>query len=122
MKWERVRYFKPAEFACKCGCGQGPEAMNEQFVLALDAARHDAGFPFWITSGFRCLEHNARVGGKPGSAHTLGLAVDLAVADSVQRMALVRVLLRYFDRMGVGGGFIHVDMNPDKPAGLLWVY
>lgn len=122
MKWEQVRYFKPAEFACKCGCGRGAEEMNEQFVMALDAARKEAGIPFRIKSGFRCAKHNLRVGGVKDSSHTRGLAVDIAVPSSTARLIAVRALMRYFERIGVGGSFVHVDMDPDKQPGVMWVY
>ena len=118
--WEKVKFFKENEFACKCGCGFNP--INMQLVLALDMARKDAGVPFSVSSGCRCAAHNKRVGGVSDSAHTKGLAVDVSVVNSEQRYVVIRALLRYFTRIGVDKHFIHVDMDSSKPNPSMWVY
>jgi uncharacterized protein YcbK (DUF882 family) len=72
----------------------GHEQSNSA-LLALNrlvAARHMAGVPFVINSAYRCEKHNAKVGGVPGSAHTNGLAVDLAAHGSRQRLSSLRRL------------------------------
>ena len=120
MDWTKIRNFKEHEFACKCGCGYN--VINPQLVMALDMARRDAKVPFTITSGCRCKKHNARVGGVGDSSHVKGYAVDIAVQDSGHRMAVLKALMRYFDRIGIDKNFIHVDNDPDKPTGVLWVY
>lgn len=120
MDWSKVRNFKESEFACKCGCGYN--VINPQLVMALDMARKEAKVPFTISSGCRCKNHNATVGGVDDSAHVRGHAADIAVRGSAHRMAVLRALLRYFDRIGVDKNFIHVDNDPDKPASVLWVY
>ena len=120
MDWTKVRNFKEHEFACKCGCGYN--AINPQLVMALDMARKDSKVPFAITSGCRCKTHNVRVGGVDDSSHVKGFAVDIAVQGSGHRMAVLKALMRYFDRIGIDKNFIHVDNDPDKPTGVLWVY
>jgi uncharacterized protein YcbK (DUF882 family) len=42
----------------------------------LDRVRRLLGHPLEISSGYRCPELNALVGGVPASQHALGLAVD----------------------------------------------
>lgn len=122
MNWSKVKYFNPSEFVCHCGCGRGAGEMSEQFMLALDAARKEAGIPFRIASGFRCPSHNARVGGVKDSAHAKGLAADISIVNSAARVIILRALLRYFDRLGVGKRFVHVDMDPSRSVPVMWVY
>ena len=122
MNWGKIKHFKPAEFACKCGCGRGPAEMHEQLVTALDMARRESGVPFVVASAYRCQKHNANVGGVEDSAHTKGLAVDIATFGSEHRAKVLTVLMRYFNRVGVHRSFIHVDLDPDKPANVVWVY
>ena len=120
VDWSKIKHFKPEEFCCKCGCGSCE--VHPQLVAALDLARSHAGVPFKINSGFRCARHNFRVGGKSTSSHTAGLAADIAYADGRQGLLMLKALLPYFDRVGVGNGFIHVDIDPDKPSPTLWTY
>ena len=120
MDWSKIRHFKPKEFCCKCGCGSCE--MNPQLIAALDMARAKAGVPFKVNSGFRCQKHNRAVGAKPTSSHTLGLAVDIAYADGSQGIKILKALVPFFDRIGIGSNFIHVDIDPDKPAPVMWTY
>ena len=122
MNWNKIKYFKPAEFVCKCGCGQGADKMHEQFVVALDMARKDSGTPFMISSGYRCEKHNVFVGGVPESSHVTGLAVDIATFGSEHRAKVLTAVMRYFNRVGIHRSFIHVDLDPDKPANVVWLY
>lgn len=45
----------------------------------LEPARKLCGFPFVITSGYRCKRLNKLVGGAPNSYHTMGMAADILV-------------------------------------------
>ena len=120
MDWSKIRYFRPEEFACRCGCGY--DAINPQLVAALDMARKDAGIGFTVSSGCRCKGHNAHVGGVADSAHVKGFAVDIQVKNSAHRIKVVKALVRYFDRIGIDKNFIHVDIDPNKPGPAMWVY
>lgn len=120
MDWSKIRYFKPEEFACRCGCGY--DAINPQLVAALDMARKDAGIGFTVSSGCRCKDHNKRVGGVADSSHVHGYAVDIQVNNSAHRLRVVKALVRYFDRIGIDKNFIHVDIDPNKPGPAMWVY
>ena len=46
------KYFTLEEFACQ---ETGENEISEEFVHALDALRHEAGFPFVITAGIGLL-------------------------------------------------------------------
>ena len=120
LDWSKIKHFKPEEFCCKCGCGRCD--VHPQLVAALDLARSKAGVSFHINSGFRCQEHNAAVGAKPTSSHTLGLAADISYASGLKGIMILKALMPYFDRIGVGKDFIHVDVDHDKPSPTLWTY
>jgi hypothetical protein len=128
MKWfddkdpaEPPQYFKPHEFACKCGCGA--DGMDPGFVKRLNAARHVAAIPFTLNSARRCEAHNKAEGGKPGSAHTLGLAADIRCSDGRQRYQVITACLAVgFHRIGVAEEFVHVDLDKTKPPSCIWTY
>jgi uncharacterized protein YcbK (DUF882 family) len=97
--------------------------MSADLLLHLDAARHMAGVPFVITSAYRCEKHNAAVGGVPGSAHTKGLAVDIAANGSRNRFIIAQSLMaRGLTRIGVASSFVHVDVDKAKDQQVLWLY
>lgn len=70
-------YFKRSEFACKCGCGFN--TMDFQTVEWLTEIREHFDAPVKVTSGCRCVTHNAAVGGTSVSQHLLGRACDIQV-------------------------------------------
>lgn len=105
-----TEHFKAREFACQCGCGAN--GMQQEFIDRLELARRDCGFPFLVTSGYRCPAHDREVGGGDGRGpHTTGYAADIATPTAGHRFALLHVLLGMgFDRVGVDAVFVHVDM------------
>jgi uncharacterized protein YcbK (DUF882 family) len=116
-----MKYFKPDEFKCKCGCGRNE--MMPSTLEKLDKARGIAEVAFKITSGFRCEAHNRAVGGKSESAHTQGYAVDIEASMSPSRYSIVKALLEVgFTRIGVGKTFIHADDSPNLPQNVMWEY
>ncbi len=121
-------YFKVNEFACQCeSCQQKGGTgfnMNSKVVDRLDQAREIAGCPFVITSGYRCKEHNAKVG-RVGSSHCRGLAVDIAYNGSRQLYQILNALLMVgFCRIGISqrSKFIHADMDIAKAQNVIWQY
>lgn len=121
MDWTKVDNFSEEEFRCKCGCGTC--VMNEEFIVRLDFARYIAGIPFNITSGFRCPEHNEKVGGKSNSAHTRGFAADISTPYSGDRFIILDALLDVgFTRFGVMDKALHVDGDPSLPPDVIWDY
>jgi uncharacterized protein YcbK (DUF882 family) len=124
-----MRYFRPEEFDCKCkkckdnGEGRGIDMMEDYFLQMLDDARHKAGIPFVITSGYRCPSHNRAVGGVANSAHTKGLAADIACSDERSRGYIIGALYEAsFNRIGIHPDFIHVDDDDSRSADVVWLY
>ena len=117
-----MKYFKLSEFDSPDMVGSG-KAMDKEFLSKLDQARSLADTSFRITSGFRTLEHNKKVGGVENSSHTKGHAADIACTDSVKRHKIITSLLKAgFTRIGIAKTFIHIDNDPNKPANVTWVY
>ena len=113
--------FKSYEFQCKCGCNAAD--MDQELLNMLYEARQIAQIPFVITSGYRCHDHNKNVGGRPGSAHTRGYAVDISANNSRARFIIINALVAAgFTRIGIAKTFIHVDDDPDKDINVAWLY
>jgi uncharacterized protein YcbK (DUF882 family) len=116
----RLRYFELGEFECRCCERNG---MDVAFLWTLDRARHLAGIPFKVNSGYRCPSWNQFNGGKPTSSHLIGLAADIEVKTSGAYFHTLKALIDVgFTRIGMGTKFIHVDSDPAKPGDLIWTY
>lgn len=76
------KYFKKSEFKCKCGkyCNGYPAEIGSRLVWILEELRNYYGKPVVITSGLRCRQHNANVGGVSNSKHRYGKAADIYIA------------------------------------------
>lgn len=111
------KYFTDAELACKCDrcAGQnnvGP-GIAPRLYEVLDAIREAVGEPVYITSGYRCPEHNAEVGGVPDSQHVQGTAADI-ICEGIFVPVLASIAARAgADGIGeyLGQGFVHVDVR-----------
>lgn len=118
-----TKHFSDKELSCQCGCGF--TITDELFLRRLESAREIAGIPFTITSGARCKEHNKKVGGVDSSAHTKGLAVDIAFKDSHCCYVILDSLYKAgFKRIGINfaKSFIHCDVDESKPQEVLFKY
>lgn len=124
------RYFTKEEMQCKCGCEGLPQ---HEMMVKLDEMREIAGFPFVVTSGYRCSDYNSRMAGTgPHGPHTTGLAVDL-LTHSYRAHAMIDLALE-FDVRGIGvrqkglhnGRFLHFDwIKPGSaihPRPTVWSY
>lgn len=130
MNWDRWPNFREDEFRCKhCGMVH----MAPEFLDTLQALRSHCGFPFVVSSGYRCPVHNKAVSSTgPRGPHTTGRAVDVAAAGA-QALYLVRSAVAFgFTGVGVkqkgphAGRFIHLDDLGDHetsgPRPWLWSY
>ena len=113
--WQQIEYFEKAEFACKCRkyCSGYPAEPEETLVKAADRMRAHFGAPVLISSGLRCRQHNANVGGVPNSRHLTGKAMDFripgkkaaAVLEYVQRQPDIRYAYAIDDE------YVHMDVE-----------
>lgn len=129
----RWRYFTPEERTGQFGT---ISQLKLQLVDFLDEVRHRVGFPISLSSGFRTVEHNKRVGGAPSSSHLFGWAGDCIVRNTAQADAIVRAAYEiekeWYNgerRLQIGvncksgnSGFVHIGLDPNRSAGVLWTY
>lgn len=112
------RHFSIDEFVCS-HCGNVD--MNPLFLAKLDKLREACGFPFVVTSGFRCKDHPIEAAKSSPGTHSLGAAADIAVNDGSQRRKIVEEALKAgFAGVGVASDFVHLDIRNTTPV--LWGY
>ena len=120
----KLQNFTLSEFACKCGCDSDGSEMNEDFLLAIQALRTQAGFPFPITSGYRCPKHPVEARKTTAGSHSRGVAVDIGVTGE-RALQVLKLALNDGKFTGIGvnqkgsGRFIHLDMDPRTA---IWTY
>lgn len=118
-----MKYFHSDEFRCQ-HCGN--QGIKSSFTEKLDDIRDECGFPFLISSGYRCPEHPIEARKEKPGSHAAGYAADIAVTGE-QALRVIEVALRHgIKRIGVnqkgGGRFIHLDTDPDRPSPAIWSY
>lgn len=103
------------EYKCRCGCGTEPEIPKELHdkiddLELLVGALH-------ATCGYRCPEHNKKVGGVDSSTHVKGMAMDLYSRFGVKPETIAEAA----ERVGFGGihaypekNFCHVDIGTKR--------
>ena len=112
------RYFTLEEFACQETDENG---IKEEFVTSLDALRHECGFPFVITSGYRSPRHSIEAKKQTPGQHATGCAADIAISNGAQRFIIVSNALRLgFSGIGIAKSFVHVDIRQTTPV--IWTY
>ncbi len=110
--WKFFPNFTESEFACLCGCGLAD--MDLLFMERLQRVRTALDAGMVITSGFRCPEYNARIGGAAG-VHPSGHASDIAIAG--ERVFHLQFLAFKAGMQGIGlrqhgpwnKRFVHLD-------------
>lgn len=108
------KYFKDSEVI----------GLKPELVQMLDKLRDNCKFPFIITSGYRTPEHNSKLkDAVPNSSHTLGIAVDIKINTSEQRMKIVTEAIKLgIKRIGIGNGYVHIDIDKSKSQNVMWTY
>ena len=100
-------------------------------IEKLQHVRDILGKSMTITSGVRCESFNKSINGSLVSSHMpdadgMGLAVDIACINSIDRYELVEVAQKFFRRIGIAGehsgNFIHLDVDKAKAQEVLWTY
>jgi zinc D-Ala-D-Ala carboxypeptidase len=118
-----VKHFLFSEFDSPDVPGSGSN-MDKHFLDLLDQMRDEAGIPFTINSGYRTKEYNATLHeATPNSAHTRGMAVDIAAPSGVEKWLIVDAAIKAnIRRIGIGKTFIHVDIDGTLPYPSIWLY
>ena len=120
MDYKLTTHFSSSELACKCGCAQ--QNMDANFMDELEQLRTKLGRAMFITSGFRCPEHNKAVGGASGSYHLKGRAADIVCLSAEDRHNIVGAAIDLgFSGIGIDKHFIHVDNRGALPK-KIWTY
>jgi uncharacterized protein YcbK (DUF882 family) len=123
--------FTRSELACRCcdrtavDAGVMSAEEFQRFLSQLEALRNEWKRPIFITSGYRCKDHNRKVGGSGSSRHLVGDSVDIRVsgADAL-RLASIAIA-RGWNGIGlnqkgpVSSRFLHIDRRTE-PA--FWTY
>ena len=118
-----LKYFKLSEFDSPDEPGSGSN-MDKKFLEKLDYARHNAGVPFRINSGYRTKRWNDKIlQARIGSSHKKGLAVDIHCIGSRNRALIIKSLMDVgINRIGIGKTFIHCDVDNIKDQDVIWLY
>lgn len=120
-----MNYFTEKELACSC-CGTNH--FDDEFLALLNKMREQCGFPFPVSSGYRCPNHPIEAKKKSPGAHTTGQAVDI-LAYGARAQELVRCALNNnIKRIGIAQKgdiktrFIHLDVAQGLPSPAFWSY
>lgn len=115
--------FARSEFQCPCGCGE--QKVDLELAEKLQIIRDKVGQPIKVTSGYRCITHNASktVGGSPNSKHRYGMAADWRMVNrSINPVALGIIAAQYFKAVGIywydGCAIVHTDTRDAKATWL----
>ena len=118
-------HFVSTEFDCHCkrkGCTI--TYIDSDLIDLLEQLRDKwGGNPILIKSGFRCVDHNAKAGGKSGSRHLVGKAADFDM-HKLKEIVGIDVLIQDCQAFGGLGlsirkSFIHGDVRKTRAR---WKY
>lgn len=116
-------HFKLSEFDCHCSYENCTYTLvDTDLVKALEKLRKKNRAPLIINRGYSCSAHNKDIGGKPGSFHLCGKAVDIKVeGQSPSSFYYMVASVPEFSEGGIGNGatFIHADVRGYKSR---WSY
>ena len=116
------KFFTLSEFRCKC-CKK--VKISSLLVLYLDYLRKAWDGPLLINSGYRCLNHNAKVGGSPTSRHLIGCAADIRPQDP-NLIIVLKMLVKHttqglkdWEVILTYDTFVHIGV-PREESSRLW--
>ncbi|SDL23304.1 YcbK family protein [Natronincola ferrireducens] len=108
-KIQIAKNFQLWEFQCRGGTQL--VKLDHRLLEKLQQLRDQVGRPVNLTSGYRTLAHNQKVGGSPNSQHMLGRAADIQVPGySPEAIGKIAEELG-FTGIGVYPTFTHVDVR-----------
>ena len=96
--------------------------LNFKLLRRLDMLEFYCITDLIITSGLRTAEYNKKIGGIKNSSHLKGLACDIAYKTSRElHTILISCLKAGFNRIGIGKGHVHVDIDTEKVNDVIWL-
>jgi len=117
-----TKNFQLYEFQSKDGVIASKTIINNLFELAtnLQVLRDKVGKSIKITSGYRSIQHNKKIGGEKNSYHTKGMAADIKVegmrpeevADIIEKMISEGKMMQ--GGLGVYSSWVHYDIRGSK--------
>lgn len=116
--------FTRSEFACPCGCNS--QMIEQELADKIQGIRDKLGKKIRITSGYRCVSHNAskKVGGSKQSRHLYGIAADWRTEYRSVNPVCLGILAQKAGFGGIGiywhsmGAFVHTDTRGGKATWL----
>ena len=122
------KYFTEDELRCShCGINN----MNNLFMQRIVMLRELLGFPFVVTSAYRCKNHPVEARKDSPGAHTTGQALDINVYGNNAHRLLDAALRAGFSGVGIAQKgehsirFVHLDdlgNSDDRPRPTVWSY
>jgi zinc D-Ala-D-Ala carboxypeptidase len=114
----QMQYFDIKDFDCQ---ETGTNEMNPFFLEKLDQLRHQCGFPFIITSGYRDPSHSIEARKTRPGTHARGIAADIKINSGSEGYVIVREAMKMgFGGIGIAKNFIHVDVR--DTVQVIWTY
>ena len=117
--------FTRDEFECQCGKCTA-QMIDTELVDKLQHIRDVLGVPLKITSGYRCIVHNASktVGGSPNSKHRYGMAADWRTLNRTVNPVALGIIAQAVGFGGIGiywhpkAAMCHADTRTGKATWL----
>lgn len=117
--------FTSSDTAARLGIDNSlPDELREaahRTLEMMERIRFHIDAPVIITSGYRCEALNKAIGSKPGSDHTMALAVDFKAPKAGTPYQIAKSLAPVISIIGIGqlilefGTWVHVSTRiPDK--------
>lgn len=96
-------HFSVIEFSCKCG-GNHEIRVDTELIEKLETLRKVLDCSkIIVNSGYRCPDHDRRVGGSGGGMHTKGQAADIICYDKEGRIYPAGEVCCAAQEIGFGG-------------------
>lgn len=120
-----TKNFSRYEFQCQCGQCQ-TQMIDKELADKLQHIRNVLGVPLKITSGYRCVKHNASkaVQGSSHSKHLYGLASDWRTLNRIVNPVALGIIAQAVGFGGVGiywhpkAAMCHADTRTGKATWL----
>lgn len=105
--------FRVREFQCKCGKCE-PILIDDDLIDILQKIRDNFGVSVHVNSGYRCRNHNQKVGGDPNSSHMEGMAADIRVKGASPKEVARFAESIGVQRIGLYDTFCHIGSGKRK--------